>query len=414
MRAQGGRRDALTAPQRSRITGQSRLTATDIASLAALGLRGRPTRTVLSAAGIAVGIATIVAVLGIATSSQAQLVAEIDALGTNLLTVTPGASPSGGTPELPKTAPAMVARIGPVRSASAIGDVTANVYRNDRISSVNTEALSVYAADTHLLVAVQGHVYRGRFLTSATDRFPAVVLGADAATALGIDRADGSAQVWLGRHWFGVIGILAPLPLAPELDRSALIGFPVAERLLHADGHPVELYVRTDPASVSAVQSVLAVTADPAAPQDLTITNPSDALTARADAASAFRSLFLALGAVVLFVGGIGIANVMAIAVLERRGEIGLRRALGATRRHIGSQFVAEAALLAFTGGAAGAVLGAFATALYASARGWPAVVPAADLMAAVVVAVAVGAASGLYPALRASRLSPAEALRTA
>jgi ABC-type antimicrobial peptide transport system permease subunit len=392
---------------------QSRLQAIDIWSLAALGVRGRPTRAVLSAAGIAVGIATIVAVLGIATSSRAQLVAQIDALGTNLLTVTPGQSFTGPGVALPKTAPAMVARIGPVRSASAIGDVNARIYRSDRISSANTEAITVYAADTNLLAAIEGHVYRGRFLDAATERYPAVVLGADAATALGIDRGDGSIQLWLGNHWFGVIGILARLPLAPELDRSALVGFPIAEGLLHAGGHPVELYVRTDPTSVAAVQSVLAATAEPAAPQDVTITNPTDALAARADAAAAFQSLFLALGAVVLFVGGLGIANVMAIAVLERRGEIGLRRALGATPAHIGSQFVAEAALLALTGGTVGSVLGAFATALYASARGWPALVPIADLLTAVLVAVVVGAASGLYPAMRASRLSPSEALRT-
>jgi putative ABC transport system permease protein len=352
-------------------------------------------------------------VLGIATSSRAQLVAQIDALGTNLLTVAPGQSFSGRTPTLAPSAPAMIDRIGPVLSASAIGDVNASVYRSGAISSANTEAVTVYAARPNLLAAVEGHVSRGRFLNAASAHFPAVVLGADAASALGIDCADGSVELWLGRRWFGVVGILARIPLAPDLDRSALIGFPIAERLLHAGAHPVEIYVRTNPASVSAVQSVLAATADPAAPQDVAITNPTDALTARAAAAAAFQTLFLALGAIVLLVGAIGIANVMVIAVLERRGEIGLRRALGATQAHIGSQFVAEAALLALCGGTAGAVLGAFATAVYASLRHWPAVVGVQDLGACVLIAVAVGALAGLYPALRASRLSPSEALRS-
>jgi putative ABC transport system permease protein len=381
--------------------------------LAALGLRGRPGRAVLSAAGVALGVATMVAVLGISNSSRAQLVSEIDALGTNLLTVSPGQSFGGQTATLPKPAPAMVARIGPVLGASAIGDVSANVYRSNVVSSANTEAITVYAADTSLLSTLEGQTSQGQFLNRATSHYPAVVLGAAAARALGIDRADGSNEVWLGNQWFSVVGILQPLTLAPDLDRSALVGFPVAETLLHADGSPVQIYVRTDPTSVAAVQSVLAATADPAAPQDAAVANPTDALTARADASAAFQSLFLALGAVALIVGGIGIANVMVIAVLERRGEIGLRRALGARRAHIGIQFVAEATLLAVIGGAAGSILGALATAVYASARHWHTVVALPLVLAAVALALLVGATAGLYPALRASRLSPSEALRT-
>ena len=381
--------------------------------LAVLGLRGRPARAVLSAAGVALGVATMVAVLGISTSSRAQLVAEIDALGTNLLTVAPGQSFGGQTVTLPKSAPAMVARIGPVLGASAIGDVSGSVYRSNFISPANTEAITVYAADTNLLSTLEGRTSQGQFLNRATSHYPAVVLGAAAATALGIDRAGGSTVVWLGNQWFSVVGILEPLALAPELDRSALIGFPVAETVLHADGSPVQIYVRANPTSVAAVQSVLAATADPAAPQDAAVTNPTDALTARADASAAFQSLFLALGAVALVVGGIGIANVMVIAVLERRGEIGLRRALGARRAHIGIQFVAEAALLAVIGGASGSVIGAVATAVYASARHWHTVVSLPLLLAAVALALLVGATAGLFPALRASRLSPSEALRT-
>lgn len=407
------RRGRRSAPAVRKAISRSRLRSADVWPLAVLGLRSRPARAVLSAAGIALGIATMVGVLGISSSSRAQLVAQIDALGTNLLTVTPGQSYSGETVTLPKTAPAMVARIAPVLGASAIGDVNANVYRNDRISVANTEAVTVYAAQTNLLRTLEGHLARGRFLNAATDHFPAVVLGADAASALGVDRADGSTQVWLGNHWFSVIGILQRFPLAPELDRAALIGFPSAEKLLGADGLPVEIYVRTYPASVGAVQSVLGATADPAAPQDVTITNPTDALAARADASAAFQSLFLALGAVALVVGGIGIANVMVIAVLERRGEIGLRRALGARRTHIGVQFVAEAGLLALIGGTAGAVLGGFATTVYSSARHWSAVVSLPALLGAVAIALVVGAAAGVYPALRATRLSPSEALRT-
>ena len=402
-----GRRGTLPA-----IT--SRMRPADLGPVALAGIVVRPARSILSAVGIALGIATMVAVLGISASSRAQLVAEIDALGTNLLTVTPGQSAGSPNASLPVTAPAMIARIGPVIDAAAIGDVPVSVYRSDRIPAANTDAISVYWAGPGLLHTLQGEMAKGSFLTAATARYPAVVLGPYAAQALGIDRADGSALVWIGDHWFAVTGILDPLTLAPELGRAALVGQPVARQLLHAGVRPVQVYVRTNPASVPAVAAVLAATADPSAPQDVTVSDPADALTARADATTAFQGLFLALGAVALGVGGIGIGNVMVIAVLERRNEIGLRRALGASRRHIALQFAAEAVVLAGAGGAAGAALGAIATAAFAAARHWHAVVSLPSLAAAMGVALAVGAVAGLYPAIRAAQLPPAEALRLA
>ena len=391
---------------------RSRLRPGDVLGLARQGLGGRPLRTVLSAAGVALGVATMVSVLGISSSSRAQLLAQIDALGTNLLAVTPGQAFSGQNVTLPKQATAMIAGIGPVQSASAIADVNAHVYRNDRISAANTNAITVYAAQPTLLRTLRGRLVSGRFLTGATEHLSAVVLGAGAASALGVDRSDGSVQLWLGNRRFSVVGILEPLQLAPELDRAALIGLPVAQSLFRADASPAEIYLRADPTNVNAVRSVLAATAYPAAPQDVAIANPSDALTARAAASAAFESLFLGLGAVALLVGGVGIANVMVIAVLERRNEIGLRRAIGAKRRHISMQFMAEAALLSLLGGAAGAALGGATAAVYASLRHWSAVVPLPALAAAVCAALAVGAVAGLYPAVTAAHLAPSEALR--
>jgi putative ABC transport system permease protein len=388
----------------------SRLRLADTWTLAAVGLASRPLRALLSALGVAIGIATLVSVLGISSSSRAQLVAEIDALGTNLLTVTPASSFTGQTVTLPATAPGMISRIRPVISAAAIGDVTARVYRTDRVPAANTEAITVYSADTSLPRAVQAELADGRFLTAASARYPAVVLGAGAAAALGIDRV--GTLVWLGNHWFSVVGILRPVTLAPELDRTALIGTPVARQLLHASDAPVTIYVRASPASLGSVQAELPYAADPAAPQDVAVTDPADALIARADASATFQGLFVALGGVALLVGGIGIANVMVIGVLERQSEIGVRRALGARRLHIAVQFVAEAVVLAGAGGAAGAVAGGFATTVYAATRHWAAVVPWPTLLAAVGVGVVVGGLAGLYPALRAARLAPAEALR--
>jgi len=388
-----------------------RLRAGDLLALGVAGLRGRPLRAVLSALGIALGIATMVSVLGISSSSRAQLVAQIDALGTNLLTVTPGQSFSGATSVLPATSTAMVRRIGPVLAASSIGAVNANVYRNALIPAVDTAALTVYSTDPRLAATVEARLQAGRFLDAATTHLPAAVLGADAAQVLGIDRV-GVGSVWLGGHDFAVIGVLSPVTLAPELDRAALIGLPVAERLFGAQANPTEIYVRAAPAALAAVANVLPATAEPASPQNVAVADPTDALVARADATAAFQGLFLALGGVALLVGGVGIANVMVISVLERRSEVGLRRALGATRAHIGAQFVAESALLAVAGGATGALVGSVATSLTAAARHWSTVVPLATLGAAVGLALAIGVLAGAYPALRATRLSPSEALR--
>jgi putative ABC transport system permease protein len=390
----------------------SRLRVGDVGPLAWLGPRSRPLRAALSATGVAIGVATLVAVLGISASSRAQLIAQIDALGTNLLTVSPSGL-EGQTTALPTTAPAMVARVGPVTADAAVAGLTAQVYRSPYIPTVNSQAISVEASTVDLLGTLQARLWAGRFLNGATAAAPAVVLGHDAAAALGVDRADGSVAVWLGNQWFDVVGILEPVPLAPELDRAALVGFPAAHHLLHREAPPTEIYVRTDPTSVADVQNVLAATADPAAPQDVAVADPTDALTARADASAAFQGLLLSLGTIALLVGGIGIANVMVIGVLERRGEIGIRRAMGARRLHVGLQFLGEAALLSVIGGVAGALVGALCVTVYASLRHWTTTVPPGVLAAAVGVALAVGALGGVYPAWRAARLSPAEALRS-
>jgi putative ABC transport system permease protein len=215
--------------------------------------------------------------------------------------------------------------------------------------------------------------------------------------------------------WFYVVGILNPATLTPQIDNSVLIGFPAAEQYLGLDGHPSEIYVRTvnTQAATTAVDNLLANQANPENPGQVTVSQPSDTLTAQADAAGAFDTLFLGLGAVALLVGAVGVANIMIISVLERRQEIGLRRALGATRGQIRTQFLAEAILLALAGGAVGDVAGAAATACYAHAKGWPVVIPAEAWTGGLGAAVLIGALAGLLPAIRAARLSPTEALWT-
>ena len=405
----------MTAPLTSRPLGTVpvRLRSPDLIRVASAALRTRKLRAGLSALGIAIGVAAIVAVLGLSASSQAGLLAEISALGTNLLTVSNGQNPFGQPAELPMTAPAMIARIGPVTAVQDTGSVSASVYRSPFIPSVNTNALTVDAASLGLPDVVGAAIAKGSYLNAATAAEPVAVLGAIAAQRLGIDLVFPGERIWLGGQWFYVAGILDPAVLAPQIDSSVLVGYPAAGTYLGFDGHPSEIYVRAETSQVDAVDSVLAATADPQDPADVDVSQPSDALVAQADAQAALNGLFLGLGAVALLVGAVGVANIMVISVLERRSEIGLRRALGATTGHIRAQFLAEAALLALLGGVTGVALGVIATAAYASAKGWAVVIPALAWAGGLGAALITGVLAGLLPALRAARMSPTEALRS-
>jgi putative ABC transport system permease protein len=401
----GARSEAPLAP--------ATLRPADLARVAAVGLRTRRLRAALSALGIAIGVAAIVSVLGLSASSQAGLLAEIDRLGTNLLTVTNGQTYTGSTAELPIAAPGMIARIGPVTQVAYTGSISVSVYRSPFIPSINTNSLSVQAASLNLLPAIGTGVATGRYLNAATATEPVAVLGAAAAQRLGIDRVYPGERIWLDSQWFYVMGILQPAVLAPEIDSSVLIGFAAAARYLAFDGHPSTVYVRAWTDQVDAVQGVLAATANPEAPNEVDVSQPSAALVARAAAQSALNGLFLGLGAVSLLVGAVGVANIMVIAVLERRSEIGLRRALGATRGHIRTQFLSEAVLLAGLGGVAGVATGVLATAAFALSKGWMTTVPAPAWTGGFAAALAIGALAGFLPARSAARLSPTDALRT-
>jgi putative ABC transport system permease protein len=364
--------------------------------------------------GIAIGIAAMVAVVGTSTSSRAQLNRLLGSLGTNLLTIAPGLTLFGEQATLPDESVAMIGRIRSVQSVTAIGLLPdAKVYRTDRIPAVESGGIGTYAVRTDLLDTLRGTVHSGIWLNAATARYPAVVLGAATAERLGIGTIHRGMQIWLDGRWFTVIGILNPIPLAPELDLGALIGRQAAQRYLRFDADITTVYTRTDPDAVKATRDLLARTANPARPNEVDVSRPSDALAAQAAANETFTGLLLGLGAVALLVGGIGVANTMVISVLERRAEIGLRRSLGATREHIRTQFLSESLLLSVLGGGGGIALGSVVTAAYATMQGWPTVVPIWAIAGGLAAALIIGGVAGLYPAIRAARIAPTEALAT-
>jgi putative ABC transport system permease protein len=378
----------------------------------AAGLRARPLRVFLSALGIAIGIAAMIGVVGISTSSRADLQATLDRLGTNLLTLAPGQDLFGDSASMPKEAVGMVGRMPDVLSASATGKLgDAKVYRNDHIPTEESGGISVQAARLDLPRTVGATMADGTWLNSATNKYPAVVLGSAAAQRLGIGAAGSDVQVWLGDRWFTVIGILNPVDLAPELDDAALVGWDVAQTQLGFDCHPTTIFTRAAKHKVETVRDLLAATANPESPNEVKVSRPSDALAAQNAADQAFTGLLLGLGGVALLVGGVGVANTMVISVLERRAEIGLRRSLGATRGQIRIQFLTESQLLAALGGIGGVALGIVVTATYAYTQGWPTVIPPWAMVGGVAATLVIGGLAGLYPAIRAARLAPTEAL---
>jgi putative ABC transport system permease protein len=393
-----------------------RLAPLDLMGLGLLGIRTRKMRAVLSALGISIGIATMIVVTGIPASSQKALLNELSAMGTNMLQAQPVPNPNSPV-LLPPESVDMVRRIGPVTMASAVANTHATVHRSDRVDPSDYAGLTILASEVNLLPAINAEVRSGRFLNAATERFPTAVLGSVAATRLGFAKLNDrgpAPQIYINDRWFTVIGILARTPLSPDIDRSVLVGWDAARAQLKFDGHPTVIYIKARESAMEAVRGVLPATVYPQLPGMVQISRPSDALAAKRATQTTFSALFLGLAGVALLVGGIGVANTMVISVLERRREIGLRRALGANRGQIRGQFLTESVVLSALGGVAGTVLGVLATVGYATYQHWPPVVPLTSVAEGFGGAVLVGMIAGVYPSIRAARLTPTEALASA
>ncbi|MFT4136965.1 ABC transporter permease [Microbacterium sp.] len=392
----------------------ARLRAGDLVRTAWQGVASRPQRSILAAVGIALGIATLVALVSVSASQRAQLLAELDRLGADLAVVSPGTGPDREPVPLPDAAPLTllrqdgIARVGVFETAPD----GLTVRRTDLVPETDTGGIAVVVARPDVRAAIGATMASGRWFDRATRALPMTVLGATAAERLGVSAGD---RVVIGGRWYGVLGVLDSAGLAGGVDTAAILGDRWVRDAFAGEsgvGDLTAIYVRAEPGRIDEVHGILAAAAAPGSSY-VAVTRPSDLAVARATADDSLATLGLALAGIALLIGGIGIANTMVVAVMERRGEIGLRRALGARPGQIAAQFVAEAGMLSLLGGLGGAVVGAGAAVAVAAAGGRPVVLPIAALAGGPALAVVVGIVAGLPPAVRAARLAPTAALRS-
>ena len=356
---------------------RKKLRTRDLFFVALYGVRARKGRATLTSIGIGIGIAAIVAVSGISASGRADLLSTLESLGTNLVKASPQAGFFGTQEDLPKGVLGMVERIGPVEEVTSTTQTDLLVRRSNFISEFEGGGISTIITSAELLDVIGGNLVEGRFITPGLSNIPVTVLGS-----------------------------------VTDLDRSVFIGYGVAKTLFDIDEEPTTIYLRANPTFIEDVVEVLAPSMNPENPDQVEVTRPSDALEAQQAAEEAFTNLLLGLGSVALLVGGVAIANVMVMSVLERRMEIGVRRSIGATRREIRYQFLLESIVLSGIGGLVGVGLGTFITLAYTNYTDIVFSIPIWQILGAVFLALLIGAISGVYPAIKASKIQPAEAVR--
>lgn len=391
---------------------KQRLKIKDLFFVALYGVRARRGRAALTSIGIGIGIAAIVAVTGISASGRADLLATLESLGTNLIKASPQAGFFGTQEKLPDGVVGMVERIGPVEEVTSTTQTDLIVRRSDYISEFEGGGISTIVTSPELLQVVGGNLIEGRFIQDGLSNIPVTVLGSVTASRLGINTLETPTKILIGNEWFGVVGILDELKIHPDLDRSVFIGYGVAKTLFDIDKEPTTIYVRANPTYIEDVVEVIAPSMNPENPDQVQVSRPSDALEAQEAADAAFTNLLLGLGSVALLVGGVAIANVMVMSVLERRMEIGVRRSIGATRREIRYQFLLESIVLSGIGGLVGVVLGTGVTLGYTNYTDIVFSIPVSQVLGAILLALLIGAISGVYPAIKASKIQPAEAVR--
>jgi putative ABC transport system permease protein len=405
-----------------------RLRIRDLADESLAGVLARPARTILTTLGTVLGIASLVATLGISRTAGNQIVERFSELAATQVTVEPRASGGGGQSGnqamrgaagiLPWNVEDRLDRLNGVVASGALADVgnPGGIRTVPFIDPtvISERAFPVFAASPGLLDAVRGHIAAGRwFDTGHVDRRDRVaVLGVDIANELGITRIHNMPGVFIGDELFTVIGILDEAPRDRGLVGGIIIPSSVAAWRFEVT-RPERVVIETDLGAASLIASQAAIALNPNAPESLSVGAPRDNSGTRNDVESDVNDLFLLLGLVSLIVGAIGIANVTLVTVMERTGEIGLRRALGAGRRHIAGQFLAESTVLGLVGGVIGASVGIVIVVAVAASRDWTPVLNMWLPAAAPLCGAVVGLLAGLYPSVRAARMEPVDALRS-
>ena len=391
---------------------KNKLRTRDLFFVAVYGVKARKGRAALTSIGIGIGIAAIVAVSGIAASGSADLLSTLESLGTNLVKASPQAGFFGTQEELPEGVIGMVERIGPVEEVTSTTQTDLLVRRSNFISEFEGGGISTIVTSSELLNVIGGKLSEGRFITEGLADLPVTVLGSVTAKRLGITNLSKPTKILIDDEWFGVIGIVEELKIHPDLDRSVFIGYGAAKKLFDINEEPTTIYLRANPTFIEDVVEVIAPSMNPENPDQVEVSRPSDALEAQQAVEASFTNLLLGLGSVALLVGGVAIANVMVMSVLERRMEIGVRRSIGATRREIRYQFLLESIVLSGIGGLVGVMLGSLITLAYTNYTNIVFSIPVWQILGAVVLALLIGAISGVYPAIKASKIQPAEAVR--
>jgi macrolide transport system ATP-binding/permease protein len=401
-------------------TRDSGMWAEDLLNEAVAGLFARPVRMVLTILGTVIGLAALVATIGLSRTASQQIIGRFDELAATEITVTAKPAPEGQPAnDLPWDAPARLARLNGVVAAGTVStvDVGDELVSASPVSDPLTRStfkLAVEAVSPELFTAIRATVRTGRLLDDGHGlrREQVAVLGPNAADELGITRIDQLPALRIGDRAFLVIGILDSVKRRYDL-RSAVLLPEGTARSLYGLRVPESVVVETRVGATSLLSRQVPFALRPDAPTGLRVASPEQPQRLRGGVRSDLDVLFLLLSGVSLLVGAIGIANVTLVSVMERTGEVGLRRALGATRRHIAAQFLLESAAMGVVGGILGASVGLLVVVAVAAYNSWtPVMDPVAPLLAPLIGGV-VGLLAGAYPAMRAARLEPVEALRS-
>jgi putative ABC transport system permease protein len=387
----------------------------DLVGVAWSGLRARKIRTLLIMLGPIIGVAAMVSAVGLTESAKGALQAQLSQLGTNLIIAQAGGSFGSQNPTFPSDAVERVENVSTVTSASATTNLSGVIALPIKGASTYYEAfpVPVRAADDSLPSVLGVPMVSGRWLDSADTQLHtlSVVLGEGIAKQYGYLSGE-SRTISLNGTNFGVVGVLGPVPLDPELDNAAFLTQWAAQNIFHTSGEPNQLYIRSQPNATQATAAVIPTAISLGGSVQTSTQIPSDVLQAQAQANKTLQEVALLAGLLALTVGGIGIANVMSISVIQRSPEIGIRRAVGHSRSKIGAQFLLESLFVGVIGGLLGAVLGVVIVYTVSAFAGWVVVIDYAEIPVWMGLALLVSITAGLYPSIKAARLEPLETLR--